>query len=56
MKVFTICYMVTGGITIEAQSEEEAMERFHSGEFDEEIGQSLANNELTLTEVYEDDW
>lgn len=56
-KAYTICYMVTGGITIEAESENEAMDRFNSGEFDEQIGQSLAENEITMTEVYEEeDW
>lgn len=57
MKAFTICYMVTGGITVEADSADEAMERCHRGEFDEEIGKSLAENEITFTEIYEEeDW
>lgn len=56
-KAYTICYMVTGGITIEAESESEALEKFNNGEFDEQIGQSLAENEVTMTELYEEeDW
>lgn len=56
-KAYTICYMVTGGITVEAESEDEALDRFDSGEFDEEIGRSLAENEISFTEIYpEDDW
>ena len=55
MKKFTICYMVTGGITVEAESEEEAMTRFNAGEFDEQIGQTLAENEVTFSEIYEDE-
>lgn len=54
-KAYTICYMVTGGVTIEAESEDEAINRFYSGEFDEEIGRSLAENEITVTETYEED-
>ena len=55
MKAFTICYMVTGGITVEAETADEAMAEFDNGEFDEEIGRSLAENEVTFTEIYEAD-
>ena len=57
MKAFTICYMVTGGITVEAETEDEALSRFQSGEFDEDIARSLAENEISFTEMYEEeDW
>ena len=49
--IFTVCYMVTGGIDIEAETSDEAIDRFNSGEFAEEILDSLNESELTVTEV-----
>ena len=53
--IFTVCYMVTGGIDIEAETSDEAIDRFNSGEFAEEILNSLNESEITLTEVYKQD-
>ena len=55
MKLYTICYMVTGGITVEAETMDDALERFQDGEFDEEIGRSLAENEVSFTQIYEEE-
>ena len=55
MKHYTICFMATGGIVIDAESEEEAINRFDSGEFDEEIGMILSQSEITFTEIYEEE-
>ena len=53
--LYTICFMVTGGITVEAASEEEAIREFESGGYAESIGEALAMNEITMTEIFEED-
>ena len=55
MPLFTICYMVTGGVQVEAETEDEAMERFESGEFDEEVGESLVLSALDVTEIIKEE-
>ena len=54
-KNYTVCFMVTGGITVEAESEEEAIAIARSEESMEDISESLLANALTITEVYEED-
>ena len=55
MKTYTISFRVTGGIMVEAENEDEAINRFNCGEFDEAIGASLAANEVTLLDIDEED-
>lgn len=55
MNTYTICFMVTGGISVEAESEEEAMEYFKSESGQEAVGMCLSGNDVTVTEIYEDD-
>ena len=53
MKNYTVCFMVTGGITVEAETEEEAIAYLSSEDGQEAVGMCLALNEPTITEVYE---
>ena len=53
-KMFTICFASTGGVTIEADSEEEAMKKFESDAIQQDIGNILYQNGIDITEVYED--
>lgn len=52
--LYTICFMSTGGVTIEADSEAEALKKFYSDAVQEEVGKELAMNEIDITEVYEE--
>lgn len=54
MAMYTICFMATGGITVEAESEEEAMNRFEADDIQADIGTILAENGVDITGVYED--
>ena len=52
---YTVCFMVTGGITVKADSEEEAMDYLDTEDGMEAVAMCLAQNDLTITEVYEED-
>ena len=52
MKTFTVCFMVTGGLTVEAETEEEAIAYLDSEDGQEAIGIILSGNDVTITEVY----
>lgn len=54
MKTFTVCFMVTGGITVEAETEEEAMAYLDSESGQEAVGAILSGNDVTVTEVHEE--
>ncbi len=55
-KVYTICFMVTGGVTIEAESEDEALSLFDtSPAVIADAYASLADNELTITDIIEEE-
>ena len=53
-KTYTICLMITGGITVEAESEDEARAYLDSEDGQEAIGSILAGNDITVTEIYEE--
>ena len=53
MKTCTICFMVTGGINVEAEDEEDALNYFASDAGQEAAGMCLAQNQVTVTEVFE---
>lgn len=55
MKQYTICFEITGGITIEAESEEDAMAYFYSEGGQEAVGMALSTNEVSVTEIYEEE-
>lgn len=54
MAMYTIRFMATGGITVEAESKEEAMNRFEEDDIQADIGMILAENGVDITEVDED--
>lgn len=55
MKRYTICFQVTGGITVEeADSEDEAMEYFYSNAGQDLARKMLSMNEISVTEIYEE--
>lgn len=56
MKKFTVCFMATGGIEIEADSEEEAVRKFNEEILEEDIIENLIPNGWDMTEVFEDDY
>lgn len=53
MKEYLICFDVTGGLTVEAESYEEALEYVRSESGQEAIGIILAQNDVTVTEISE---
>lgn len=55
MKTYTIRFMVTGGISVEAESVDAALEYFESEGGQEAVGMCLSENEITVTEVYEEE-
>lgn len=59
MKKYVVCFMVTGGITVEAENEQEAMDYFDSYEgkivAQEEACNSIVYNCATITEIFEED-
>ena len=54
-KNYTVCFMVTGGITVEAESKEEAMAYLDTESGQEAVGMILSGNEVTITEVLEEE-
>ncbi len=49
--LYTISFMATGGVTVEAESEEEALKLFHSDSVQEAVGMELSAAEVTVTEI-----
>lgn len=59
MAKYTVCFMATGGIDIEADSEEEAIRKFNEETLEEDVIENLTANGWNVTEVFEnntDDW
>lgn len=54
MKKFTVCFMATGGMQIEANSEEEAVRKFNDEVLEEDIIENLTTNGWDITEVFEE--
>lgn len=52
MKTYTICFEITGGISVEAESEEEALDYFASESGQEAVGMCLHQNQVSVTEIY----
>ena len=59
MAKFTVCFMATGGMQIEADNEEEAIRKFNEETLEEDVIENLTSNGWDVTEVFEnntDDW
>lgn len=54
MAKFIVCFMATGGIEIEADSEEEAVRKFNEEILEEDIIENLTANGWDVTEVFEE--
>lgn len=54
MKKYTVCYMATAGITIEAENEAEALKKFAEID-DDALLEDLAGNSIETTEVFEEE-
>ena len=55
MAKFTVCFMATGGIDIEADSEEDAIRKFNDETDPNDIIENMTENGLTITEVFKED-
>ena len=53
MKQYTICFAATGGITINAESEDEALEKFE-GLSDHDIMCELGRNGFDITDIIDE--
>lgn len=54
-KTFVVCFEVTGGISVEAESADEALAYFYSEDGQEAVGMCLQQNGVSVTEIYEDE-
>ena len=54
MAIYTVCFMATGGMQIEADSEEEAIRKFNEEVLEEDIIENLTSNGWDVTEVFEE--
>ncbi len=54
MAIYTVCFMATGGMQIEADSEEEAVRKFNEESLEEDIIENLTANGWNLTEVFDE--
>ena len=52
MAIYTVCFMATGGMQIEADSEEEAVRKFNEEILEEDIIENLTANGWNVTEVF----
>lgn len=53
MKQFTICFAATGGITIDAETEDEALEKFEELS-DHDIMCELGRNGFDITDIIDE--
>ena len=54
MAIYTVCFMATGGMQIEADNEEEAIRKFNEEVLEEDIIENLTSNGWDVTEVFEE--
>jgi len=54
MAKFIVCFMATGGIDIEAESEEEARRKFNEEIDQNDIIENMTENGWDITEVFEE--
>lgn len=55
MAKYTVCFIATGGIEIEADSEEEAVRKFNEEVDQNDIIENMTENGWDMTEVFEED-
>jgi len=54
MGKYIVCFMATGGIDIEAKSEDEAIRKFNEEIDQNDIIENMTENGWEITEVFED--
>ena len=54
MAIYTVCFMATGGMQIDADSEEEAVRKFNEEILEEDVIENLTSNGWDVTEVFEE--
>ena len=54
-KRYTICFMSTGGLEIEAESEDEAIRLFDTAEMQRIALENLDQNGIEITEIFEEE-
>lgn len=54
MAKFTVCFMATGGIEIEAESADEARRKFNEEIDQNDIIENMTENGWDITEVFEE--
>ena len=52
MRTYTICFEITGGISVEAENEEDALNYFNSEDGQADVGMCLSQNQVSVTEIY----
>ena len=55
MAKYTVCFMATGGIDVDANDEDEAIRKFHEEVNPDDIIDNLVENGWEITEVYTQD-
>ena len=55
MAIFTVCFMATGGIQIEADFEDEAIRKFNEEIDQNDVIENMTENGWDITEVFEED-
>lgn len=55
MKKWTVCFLVSGGVTIEAETEDEALSLFNSEQYDAIVQEELLENYVDVTEIFEEE-
>ena len=55
MAKYTICFMATGGIEVEADSYDDAIRRFNEEVDPNDIIENMTENGWDITEVFEED-
>ena len=54
MAIYTVCFMATGGMQIEADSEDEAIRKFNEEIDQNDIIENMTENGWDITEVFEE--
>lgn len=53
MKTFTICFMVAGGLSVEAETVHDAIAYLSTEDGQEAVNMELQQNDLTITDIIE---
>ena len=55
-KLFTIVYTCYGGVTIEAEDEDDALRKFETPEVRHQAYNELSYNPLDIADIIEEEW